>query len=279
MQGHESAAKVGARFTYVGEVVAYEPDGDSGPEGSELGLDAIFRCSRAVSVASVIWRPYFYATCQVSLPPKEWEVVVPAVDDEVPAAFQSQAWNGEMLCTHCASLCGSYTPKRKYIFNHPIELHLDHSPLPPDAPTDPIPPRMIFQVLRMDAWERHFLEGYTFIDLPQQPGSYDLTGRLWAPLGSFWDRLSAAFCGAFLPLQAPELVAGEQLPRNRSSLRVRSGGLVRVRLQVLRRAPELAEPRRRRGRSRESRQRRESREGLRRRSLRRAAEFSPQPRP
>ena len=159
MQGHEGAAKVGARFTYVGEVVAYEPDGDSGPEGSELGLDAIFRCSRAVSVASVIWRPYFYATCQVSLPPKEWEVVVPAVDDEVPAAFQSQAWNGEMLCTHCASLCGSYTPKRKYIFNHPIELHLDHSPLPPDAPTDPIPPRMIFQVLRMDAWERHFLEG------------------------------------------------------------------------------------------------------------------------
>jgi len=169
-----------------------------------------------------------------------------------------------------------------------LELHLDQKEV--DTATtdlaDPIPPRLVFQVLRVDGWERQFLEGYTFIDLPREPGSYNLNGSLWAPRGNLSERLSASFCGAFVPLAAPDLVASDeyQLPRNRSGLCVRSAGCLQIRLQVLRHA-SLERPRESQISSRSARlkrlelRRRDGRsgslEGLRRRNLRAAAEPSP----
>ena len=240
-----------ARYTYVGEIVSYEPDGSDGSDGPQSSRtsppdflrDALFRSSKPVSLSSLFWRPYYYATCQVALPRRGWDVADTSVDDEVPTGFEAQPWNGEMICTHCASLCGSYTAKRSYVFNHPLELHLDNKEADITTLTDdPVPPRLVFQVLRVDGWERQFLEGYTFVDLPREPGSYNLHGSLWAPRGNLSERLSASFCGAFVPLASPELVAADellQLPRNRSGLCVRSAGSLHVRLQVLRQsAPE-----------------------------------------
>lgn len=283
-----------ARYSYVGEIVSYEPDGprSSQPEDFHLG-DALFRSSKPVSLWSLFWRPYYYATCQVALPRRGWDVADTSVDDEVPTGFEAQPWNGEMICTHCASLCGSYTAKRSYVFNHPLELHLDNKEADITTLTDdPVPPRLVFQVLRVDGWERQFLEGYTFVDLPREPGSYNLHGSLWAPRGNWSERLSASFCGAFLPLASPELVAADellQLPRNRSGLCVRSAGSLHLRLQVLRQsAPEprshgarssrlrrLDLRRRRDGRDSDGEGRSSSLEGLRRRTLRAAAEPSP----
>ena len=237
-----------ARYTYVGEIVSYEPDGSDGPQSPQSSRpdflrDALFRSSKPVSLSSLFWRPYYYATCQVALPRRGWDVADTSVDDEVPTGFEAQPWNGEMICTHCASLCGSYTAKRSYVFNHPLELHLDNKEADITTLTDdPVPPRLVFQVLRVDGWERQFLEGYTFVDLPREPGSYNLHGSLWAPRGNLSERLSASFCGAFVPLASPELVAADellQLPRNRSGLCVRSAGSLHLRLQVLRQsAPE-----------------------------------------
>lgn len=214
-----------ARYTYVGEIVSYEPDGSDGPQSPQSSRpdflrDALFRSSKPVSLSSLFWRSYYYATCQVALPRRGWDVADTSVDDEVPTGFEAQPWNGEMICTHCASLCGSYTAKRSYVFNHPLELHLDNKEADITTLTDdPVPPRLVFQVLRVDGWERQFLEGYTFVDLPREPGSYNLHGSLWAPRGNLSERLSASFCGAFVPLASPELVAADellQLPRNRS---------------------------------------------------------------
>ena len=278
------------RYSYIGEIVSYEPDG-----AEEHDLDglhtAIFRCSRPVSIANVFWRSYYYATCQVSLPRLGWEVA--AMDDDAPLEG-NLPWNGEVICTHCASLCGAYCAKKKYVFNHPIELHLDKKEDKElDATTDPVPARLIFQVLQVDGWERHFLEGYTFVDLPTKPGSYVLRGRLWAPRGTITERLSASFCGAFLPLASPELVAADehQLPRNRSGLSVSSAGSLELRLQVLRQSSNIERPRRTGREARRERRERRSRrsspqsphspsrpsslEGLRRRNLRDAAEPSP----
>ncbi|CAK9105783.1 unnamed protein product [Durusdinium trenchii] len=278
-----------SRYSYVGEIVAYEPDGNG--EDVEGGLDslrhALFRCSQPVSLRSVFWRPYFYATCQVSLP-RQWEV---ATNDDVSS--QALPWNGEVMCTHCASLCGAYTLRRSYVFNHPFELHLDQKEVDQTS-AEPVPPRLIFQVLQVDGWERHFLEGYTFIDLPREPGSYTLHGRLWAPRGSLSERLSASFCGAFVPLASPDLVASDehQLPRNRSGLAVTSAGSLQLRVQVLkhsavseRKGREARRSFRRRDRTSRGRSgslerspspsRSGSLEGLRRRNLRAAAEPSP----
>lgn len=288
----ESVMTRPGRYTYVGEIVAYEPDGPRNPEPEEdlrnCLRDALFRSSKPISLTSLFWRPYYYATCQVSLPRRGWDVADTAVDDEIPTNFDAQPWNGDMMCTHCASLCGSHSSKRSYVFNHPLELHLDQKEV--DTATtdlaDPIPPRLVFQVLRVDGWERQFLEGYTFIDLPREPGSYNLNGSLWAPRGNLSERLSASFCGAFVPLAAPDLVASDeyQLPRNRSGLCVRSAGCLQIRLQVLRHA-SLERPRESQISSRSARlkrlelRRRDGRsgslEGLRRRNLRAAAEPSP----
>ena len=236
-----------ARYVYVGEIVSFEPDGAA----EDVLRDAPFRCSKPISLSSIFWQPCYYATCQVSLC-RGWSYV-----DEL--------WKGEAICTHCASLCGAYATKKSYIFNHPIELHLDHK-----EGNEAIPPRLIFQVLQVDAWDRHFLEGYAFIDLPQLPGSYDLRGRLWAPRGTWRQRLQAALCGALLPLASPELLASADAPRNRSALRVATGGQLRLRLQVLRHA--AAEAPKSRPRPRRTAR---SLEGLRRRNLRAAAEPSP----
>eukprot|EP00439_Symbiodinium_sp_Y106_P015720 s942_g2.t1 len=280
------------QYSYFGEIVAFEPDGPGPTEIPSWGeAAALFRFSNPISLASVIWRPYYYATCEVSLPAhREWQVLPPA-PGEVPSEFEAVPWSGERLCTQCASLSGAFTSKRAYVFNHPLELHLEHRQVELPAPADPVPPRLVMQVLRLDGWERHFLEGYAFVDLPRQPGVTEIRARLWAPLGGRAEQLSAKFGGAFLPLASPHLVATSDsyerdlLPRNRSALKTTSStGAVVVRLQVIRRRRAAGAPLRlpRRGRSESpGRERREGTEGLRRRGrsaarLRQAAEPSPQ---
>merc|ERR1712146_483730 len=107
-----------------------------------------------------------------------------------------------------------------------------------------MPPRLVFTLMSVDRWERHCLQGYAFVDLPQTPGQHELQARLWAPLGSLSQQLTAKLCGAFLPLASPHLVASsdmherDALPRNRSSLRTQTSlGCLQVRLQVLKRSP------------------------------------------
>ncbi|OLQ09015.1 hypothetical protein AK812_SmicGene7417 [Symbiodinium microadriaticum] len=182
------------QYSYFGEIVAFEPDGPTEiPSWGEAA--ALFRFSNPISLASVIWRPYYYATCEVSLPAhREWQVLPPA-PGEVPSEFEAVPWSGERMCTQCASLSGAFTSKRAYVFNHPLELHLEHRQVELPAPADPVPPRLVMQVLRLDGWERHFLEGYTFVDLPRQPGVSEIRARLWAPLGGRAERLSAKFGG------------------------------------------------------------------------------------
>merc|ERR1711924_170291 len=110
------------------------------------------------------------------------------------------------------------------------------------APPDPLPPRLVLQVLQAGTWDRHRLHGYTFVDVPRQPGEYNIRVPLWAPMGTITQQLNSKLCGAFMPLASPHLVASgdihrvHTLPRNRSALRAQTAaGVLQLQLRVLRR--------------------------------------------
>ncbi|CAE8585182.1 unnamed protein product, partial [Polarella glacialis] len=247
-----------AHYSYVGEIVSFEPDGDSregvstkrsdGGSCDSLEAEAVLRCGTPSSFASVLWRPYFYAVCELSLPAGrggEWEVVPLSAESVGSGGRNSGQGNMQLpIYTQCASLSGCHTSRRRCVFNQPLEVHLaQRQPAPTAGPLpDPMPPRLVIQLLSVDSWERQTLLGYAFADMPQTPGEHEIRSRLWAPLGSITHQLNAKLCGNFLPLASPHLVAAadmherDSLPRNRSALRASATqGAVVLRLQVLRR--------------------------------------------
>eukprot|EP00930_Biecheleria_cincta_P102289 TRINITY_DN93981_c0_g1_i1.p1 TRINITY_DN93981_c0_g1~~TRINITY_DN93981_c0_g1_i1.p1 ORF type:complete len:593 (-),score=72.09 TRINITY_DN93981_c0_g1_i1:61-1839(-) len=282
------------RYSYIGEVVAYDPFGDarcvqSTAAGAQDGLEAaaMFRHSRPPSWLSVLSRAYYYLLCEVSLPARgQWEVAEPfVVEDRVPKPSLSTPWSlTPPICTQYASISGCHDLHQQCVFNHPVELHLDQRQNQAVEVSDLMPPRLVFTLMSVDRWERHCLQGYAFVDLPQSQGQHELRAHLWAPLGSLSQQLTAKLCGAFLPLASPHLVASsdmherDTLPRNRSSLRAKSSlGCLHIRLQVLKRSPteswQSERPARRPGGGRESLLGNSSpeRAGLRQRRAERAA--------
>lgn len=246
----------------TGEIVSFQPDAAGGPawageahDGSSwhpgvdgsLDTEAIFRWSRAPSLLSVLWRPCFYAVCEVSLPAGgEWALL--------PGGSFSSA--SLPVCTQFASLSGCFAHQEHCIFNQPIEVHLAQRGAAElqSEECDPVPPRLVLQVLRVDTWSRHSLHGYAFVDVPQHAGALEVQAQLWVPVTTIRQQLNAEFCGSYVPLFSPALVAAadvhrrDGLPRNRSSLRAdTSAGVLRLRLHVSRRhrsqAPEAQRPR------------------------------------
>merc|ERR1711966_642282 len=103
------------------------------------------------------------------------------------------------MCTQFAAPSGRWSLEERCVFNQPLEMHLvqHHSS---DAllgldEKDPLPPRLILQVFQAGAWDRHTLHGYTFVDIPERPGEYDLRVPLWAPLGTITQQLHSKLCG------------------------------------------------------------------------------------
>ena len=48
----------------------------------------------------------------------------------------------------------------------------------------------------MDYWDRHNLQGYTYIDLPQTPGVYEFDQTTWKPCADgYIDKLKSFFIG------------------------------------------------------------------------------------
>ena len=54
---------------------------------------------------------------------------------------------------------------------------------------------MYFEVNSLDYWDRHRIEGYGYLILPRNPGSYKLNIETWRPHGTFYEELSRYFIG------------------------------------------------------------------------------------
>lgn len=80
-------------------------------------------------------------------------------------------------------------------FNCPMECELLYNN--PILKDDELPkwPRILIQVASFDYWERHRVEGYGYLDLPNTPGQYQFTVNTWRPSGSLRDKMARFFVG------------------------------------------------------------------------------------
>ena len=126
------------------------------------------------------------------------------------------------------------------VFNHGFECHVFRRKFTEDVldTGSMLPARVLMSVYRKDSWDRHNFLGYSFLDIPTNPGMYDVSCRLWAPVGTIHDTLKARFCGVSPGLMSVRNMAsvegGEENPTNRSFLKTRTvDGNVRVLLNIV----------------------------------------------
>lgn len=56
-------------------------------------------------------------------------------------------------------------------------------------------PKLYLQVSSLNSWNRHSVEGYTYLDLPLKAGCHDFTLSCWKPCRSLRTRLKEFFVG------------------------------------------------------------------------------------
>ncbi|CAD7967050.1 unnamed protein product [Amoebophrya sp. A25] len=127
---------------------------------------------------------------------------------------------GKRACTLWSSVGSTETAA---IFNHGLECHFGRQHHDPNKPQTPVPPRLLLQVYKKDFWERHIFLGYSYVDIPNEAGEYDVSARMWAPCGTIREQLTNKYCGAAPTLLSPQYIAGTDCegenPRNRSCLK------------------------------------------------------------
>ena len=152
------------------------------------------------------------------------------------AVDSNSPWKLEGAFEHTEELCwGKYLsvgPKatamakgyKENLFNHPIEalIHSQHS----DAILEPLP-KLVVQVVRIDAHRRQYLEGYGFIEVPSR-GTHRIELDLWAPPSTFKEKLVGVYKPLVSRLNALDIIA------DKSDMIVRKSiGKLTVRMQVI----------------------------------------------
>ncbi|KAI9342532.1 ciliary basal body-associated, B9 protein-domain-containing protein [Obelidium mucronatum] len=56
-------------------------------------------------------------------------------------------------------------------------------------------PKIFFEVCSMDSWDRSIVLGYGYVDVPKEPGCYDLNVSTWKPLVSPYSQLKSILVG------------------------------------------------------------------------------------
>ena len=83
-----------------------------------------------------------------------------------------------------------------YHFGHPFNLHLA---APSNYHTDPIAmsgkPTLLFQLSSKHSFQRHVVEGYGYVKVPTQPGTYDMAVKCWVPRGGIRSEMRNFFIG------------------------------------------------------------------------------------
>ncbi|XP_060703889.1 Meckel syndrome type 1 protein [Hemiscyllium ocellatum] len=121
-----------------------------------------------------------------------------------------------------------------YPFNFEMTLRSE------DQPEDTLPqwPVLYFGVHSSDFWQRHRIEGYGYIRIPDSPGSCTLTCQTWRPIvpGTVAE-MRRFFIGGFLELEdmtytrTPSTFKGERL--SRFGFRTETTGTVTVRFHCM----------------------------------------------
>jgi Meckel syndrome type 1 protein len=93
----------------------------------------------------------------------------------------------------------------------------------------------------VDDWQRHRIEGYGFLRIPQEPGFHQLEVQTWRPRGSLYSEIHSFFLGGSIRiLKLEELVRVSHIDENgkddivnRFGLETEDGGRIKVQLNVM----------------------------------------------
>ncbi|KAI8593022.1 ciliary basal body-associated, B9 protein-domain-containing protein [Geranomyces variabilis] len=101
-------------------------------------------------------------------------------------------------------------------------------------------PALYLTVCSVDSWNRHRLEGYGFLNIPEEEGRHDVTINTWRPLGSLMARVREYFIGGSTELEDlryinPSSGNGQKVV-SMHGLSVESSGAIRLTLDVMKQA-------------------------------------------
>eukprot|EP00742_Colponemidia_sp_Colp-10_P007445 GILJ01008017.1.p1 GENE.GILJ01008017.1~~GILJ01008017.1.p1 ORF type:complete len:482 (+),score=52.76 GILJ01008017.1:268-1713(+) len=103
-------------------------------------------------------------------------------------------------------------------------------------------PKVFLHVHSCDMWDRHRLEGYGFVDVPNTPGSHSVTISTWRPEGTIREEMFSYFVGGSVQLEDLRSVGlaavhdaehGSTRPVNRYAVKTVAAGAVTFRFHVI----------------------------------------------
>ncbi|XP_005107275.1 Meckel syndrome type 1 protein [Aplysia californica] len=95
-------------------------------------------------------------------------------------------------------------------FSYPFHFELSYKKNPINSQEDVLPhfPRLMVEVGALDSWYRHFLEGYSYFQLPAKPGVHIEKAHCWRPTGnSVVNNLRRFFTGGSPEVEDPSYAA------------------------------------------------------------------------
>ena len=165
-----------------------------------------------------------------------------AVQEEGQAQSERER-NAGTKYPYCTVWSSSSAAEAEVTFNHQFECHFTKKEAGEDTEdceafkNEVTPCRILIELFNYDSWGRHNFLGYSYCDVPLKTGPYDLSLRLWAPLGTLNETLSSKFCGSALQLLSPAYQVVDdngEVVNNRSFLKTQTvDGNVRVLLNVV----------------------------------------------
>ena len=179
-----------------------------------------------------------YIQWKVLLPPVGWTWSPELTKNEIATLSSGST----QICTASYNSTGK-TPLTSLIhptanFSFPLEFHFVSS-----NGDDPLKahnlPRIYFEVGSAGSWGRHYIEGYGFVTIPRQAGSYERIINTWKPHGTIRQRMDDFFLGGSRHLSNHVNYVGllkplEQGPfLNKYGFSTESSGSIRIRMNVI----------------------------------------------
>lgn len=169
-----------------------------------------------------------YVTAHLDLP-EFWEIE----DEDYTLSPRSQ------LPAVTTQICSTRS-EHKYNIAHfgcPFEFSLVHHHHHTYEGTLPKWPRILLEVGSLDYWDRHRIEGYAYVDLPSNPGSYEMDVSTWRPVGrGLVDKMKRFFIGGppeiddITYVACPRELHGNQL--SRFGFRTETSGSIFLKLNL-----------------------------------------------
>ncbi|CAD8155668.1 unnamed protein product [Paramecium octaurelia] len=130
---------------------------------------------------------------------------------------------------------GTITAKAHFCFPFDLQLQVDENELNFGKF-----PQLLVQVSSMDSWERNYIQGYGFIEIPHTPGFHELTMKTYRPNDDLYTRVYEFFLGGGTKVKDLDSISNafyfdkQNQPKvlNRFPIDTESSGDIKIRVNV-----------------------------------------------